>query len=179
MMGPLSLPALAQAQAEQSAKSLGLLDPDAKFSGQSVTLDQFRSLLKQSDAELSQVQTRIEAMRPDALDVNYQEGKAIDEGRANCLLSIKGSRKLIAFVLERGTPRIEVQLVLSLNENERCLEEFGSDLSNMRTAHQTEDMQKGLDWADELLEFRKQFVLRRPRILVYVLAHVEQLNSHA
>jgi hypothetical protein len=112
---------------------------------------EFSAFLERLDANLLRSQLQLKKMDVKSLRLDAQEKQELDRGFAQCLQSLDNTRDEIQKLSQKQTLKLDLYLLIDLNELARNLDALDEILVNPASANGTSGAQKSLGYAREVL----------------------------
>lgn len=112
---------------------------------------EFSAFLESLDANLLRSQLQLKKMDLKSLRLDDQEKQELDRSFAQCLQSLDNTRDEIQKLSQKQTLKLDLYLLIDLNELARSLDALDEILVNPASAEGTSGAQKSLSYAREVL----------------------------
>jgi len=112
---------------------------------------EFASFLNRLDADLVRSQLQMKKMDVKSLSLGVQEKQELERSYARCLESLDGARDEIQKLSQKQTLKLDLFLLIDLNELARNLDALDEGLLNPAAGSGTSVAQKSLGYAREVL----------------------------
>jgi hypothetical protein len=143
-----AIPALAhttQFSASQAAK--GQAQPVLRLMNDR----EFGAFLVRLDSDLVRSQQQLEKMDVKSLNLNAQDKRDLERSYSQCLQSLDDTRDEIQKLSQKQTLKLDLYLLIDLNDLARTLDAMDEVLLNPATVNGTSGAQKSLSYAREIL----------------------------
>ena len=112
---------------------------------------EFATFLRRLDGDLLRAQSRIKKMDMRSLSLDAQETQDLLKSHARCLESLDNARDEVQKLAQKQTLRLDLFLLIDLNQLARNLDLLDESLVNPATANGLSSAQKSLAYARDIL----------------------------
>jgi hypothetical protein len=112
---------------------------------------EFSNFLERLDSDLLRSQAQMKKMDLKTLNLDLQEKQELERGYSRCLQSFDDTRDEIQKLSQKQTLKLDLFLLIDLNELARNLDALDEALMNPATVSGTSGVQKSLGYAREVL----------------------------
>src|SRR5271169_3137650 len=112
---------------------------------------EFASFLVRLDSDLLRSQMQLKKMDLKSLSLDFQEKQELERSRGQCLQSVDNTRDEIQKLSQKQTLKLDLFLLIDLNELARNLDALDEILVNTVAVGETSGAQKSLGYAREVL----------------------------
>ena len=113
--------------------------------------DEFASFLMRLDAQLMRSQEQLKKMDVRSLSIDVQERQELEKSRARCLESLDNTRNEIQRLSQKQTLKLDLFLLIELNQLARNLDVLDEGLMNPSSAANAVGAHKSLGYARDVL----------------------------
>lgn len=113
---------------------------------------EFATFLQRLDSDLLRSQLRLKKIDVKSLSLDAQERVELQRSYSRCLQSLEDARDEIEKLSQKQTLKLDLFLLIDLNELARNLDAMDESLMNPSTASGTSGFQKSLGYAREVLD---------------------------
>jgi hypothetical protein len=112
---------------------------------------EFSTFLTRLDSDLLRSQAQMKKMDVKSLSVDLQEKQELERSYSRCLQSLDDTREEIQKLSQKQTLKLDLFLLIDLNELARNLDALDESLMNPMAVNGTSGAQKSLGYAREVL----------------------------
>jgi hypothetical protein len=112
---------------------------------------EFGAFLVRLDSDLVRSQQQLEKMDVKSLNLNAQDKRDLERSYSQCLQSLDDTRDEIQKLSQKQTLKLDLYLLIDLNDLARTLDAMDEVLLNPATVNGTSGAQKSLSYAREIL----------------------------
>jgi hypothetical protein len=112
---------------------------------------EFSTFLTRLDSDLLRSQVLMKKMDVKSLSVDLQEKQELERSYSRCLQSLDDTREEIQKLSQKQTLKLDLFLLIDLNELARNLDDLDESLMNPMAVNGTSGAQKSLGYAREVL----------------------------
>ena len=112
---------------------------------------EFSTFLTRLDSDLLRSQVQMKKMDVKSLSVDLQEKQELERSYSRCLQSLDDTREEIQKLSQKQTLKLDLFLLIDLNELARNLDALDESLMNPMAVNGTSGAQKSLGYAREVL----------------------------
>ena len=112
---------------------------------------EFAIFLKRLDTDVLRSQAQLKKMDVKSLNLGVQENEELARSYTRCLQSLDNTREEIQKLSQKQTLKLDLFLLIDLNELARNVDALDQDLMNPATVGESSGAQKSLGYAREVL----------------------------